>query len=276
MRWPHLLLAPILLAVVAYGQDSLAVADTSRALQTSVTVPAAAVLVDSLAAPASAAQAVVGINPEGATSTAPLASTIHNSALKRLMPVAILAFTGDGIAAKDLSAITSRFETELLATDSFQVVERRNIDKILREQGFQQSGACDNSECSVEIGKLLSVQGIFTGEVSKVGKTWSLSVKRTDVGSGETQFSHVLDIQGSLEDVLRGGCPEMALIASGRKKSENNHTVLVAQSSGSIWPWIAGGVVVVGGATAAILFLTKSSGSSQQTNSTPDQVVVGW
>jgi hypothetical protein len=204
----------------------------------------------------------------GVPNSAPLPVS-HKSVLKRLPSVAILAFTGEGIEPKDLSAVTSRFETELLATDSFHVVERRNIDKILREQGFQQSGACDNSECSVEIGQILSVQGIFTGEVSKVGKTWSLSVKRTDVGTSQTQFSHVLDIQGSLEDVLRGGCAEMALIASGRKKPENNHTVLVAQG-GSLWPWVAGGVVAAGGATAAVLLLTqnKSSNNSPQTTYT--------
>jgi hypothetical protein len=183
---------------------------------------------------------------------------------KRLPPVAVLAFTGDGMTEKDLSAITSRFETELLSTDSFQIVERRNIDKILREQGFQQSGACDNNECSVEIGKLLSVQGIFTGEVAKIGKTWSLSVKRTDVGSGGTTFSHVLDIQGSLEDVLRGGCPEMALIASGRKKPDDRHTVLVAKDNGVAWRWVVGGAVVAGlGATAVVLLNSSSSGSSK-------------
>jgi len=187
--------------------------------------------------------------------------------------VAVLSFTGEGISAKDLSTVTNRFESELLASDSFKIVERRNIDKILKEQGFQQSGACDNSECSVEIGQLLSVQGIFTGDLSKVGKTWSLSVKKTDVGSGQTEFSHVLDIQGGLEDVLRSGCAEMALIASGKKKPDNSHTVLVAQSSGHVWPWIVGGVAVAGGAAAAVVLLTQDKSSS---SSSPRNVSVTW
>jgi len=192
--------------------------------------------------------------------------------LKRLPNVAILSFTGEGIDAKDLATVTNRFENELLATDSFRIVERRNIDKILREQGFQQSGACDNSECSVEVGKLLSVEGIYTGEVARIGKSWTLSVKSTDVGTGQTVFSHVLDIQGSLEDVLRGGCPEIALIASGRKKAENNRTVLVAQGR-SILPWVVGGTLVAGGATAATLILLRSS----QPNSTPTRnVSITW
>lgn len=201
--------------------------------------------------------------------TAPRGDTIKSaaieprrSALKRLPHVAVLSFTGEGIAAKDLNAVTNRFESELLASDSFKVVERRNIDKILKEQGLQMSGACDNSECSVEIGQILSVDGIYTGELAQTGKIWSLSIKRTEVGTSQTTFSHVLDIQGSLEDVLRGGCPEMARFASGRKKPENNRTVLVAKKA-SVWPWVIGGTAAAGGVAAAILLLTKEE-------STPD------
>lgn len=243
------------------------------------TTAAAIAKPDSLAAPAvTPVSAPISATPSGQDlSSARPAS--HKFVLKRLPQVAVLSFTGDGISAKDLATVTNRFESELLATDSFKIVEGRNIDKILKEQGFQQSGACDNSECSVEIGQLLSVQGIFTGDLSKVGKTWSLSVKKTDVGSGQTEFSHVLDIQGDLEDVLRGGCAEMALIASGKKKPDNSHTVLVAQSSGHVWPWIVGGVVVAGGAATAAILLTqqgKSSSDSQTTVSTPDQLIVKW
>lgn len=232
--------------------------------QTSRTV---AVATDSAPVRDSSALAI----PASATDSTKAVAEPRKSSLKRLPQVAVLSFTGDGIAAKDLNAVTSRFESELLATDSFKVVERRNVDKILKEQGFQMSGACDNSECSVEIGQVLSVDGIWTGEVAKVGKTWSLSVKRTDVGSGQTMFSHVLDIQGSLEDVLRGGCPEMALIASGRKKPESNRTVLVAKK-GSMWPWIAGGAVVVGGGVVAAILLSQD-GSSTNSPTTTNRTV---
>jgi hypothetical protein len=81
---------------------------------------------------------------------------------------------------------------------------------------------------------------------------------------------------------MRGGVPEMALIASGKKKPENNHTVLVAQGSGSIWPWIAGGVVVAGGAAAAVLLLSQDKAAASTfnapaaTTSTPDQLIVRW
>ncbi len=197
----------------------------------------------------------------------------------RSMPaVAVLTFAGGGLPDKDLAAVTSRFESELVATDSFRIVERRNIERILKEQGFQQSGACDNSECSVEIGQILSVEGIYTGELAKVGKTWSLSVKRTDVATGQTTFSHVLDIQGNLEAVLRGGCPEMALIASGKKKPASERSILVAKK-GSLWPWIAGGTAVVGGGAIAAILLTRDNpgdSSPPPSSPEPDRLIVRW
>jgi len=183
------------------------------------------------------------------------------AAWARRPTVAVLSFTGEGLAAKDLAAVTSRFEAELLATDSFTLVERRHIDKILAEQGFQKSGACDSAGCAVEIGQVLSVRSVFTGELSQVDGIWSLSVRRTDVASGRTVFSHVLDIRGGLDDVLRGGCAEMASIASGQKRPERDRTVLVARRP--LWPWIAGGLVVAGGATAAVLLLNSSKASTQ-------------
>jgi len=265
----------LLLTASVWAQDSTTVA----APPVDPAVPSAA---DS-APPTVSAPAPVTAAPIVAAPVADTAKLKRKSMLKRLPPVAVLSFSGTGMDAKDLASVTSRFEAELLATDSFKIVERRNIDKILKEQGFQQSGACDNSECSVEIGQLLSVQGIFTGELSRTGKTWSLSVKRTDVGSGQTQFSHVLDIEGSLEDVLRGGAPEMALIASGKKKPENNHTVLVAKKEGSLWPWVAGGVAVAGGATAAAILLTQDKSSTTVNNTVnagttlpPRNVNVTW
>lgn len=174
--------------------------------------------------------------------------------------VAVLAFAGPGVDATDLAAATSRFESELLATDSFRIVERRNIDRILSEQGFQQSGACGGTDCSVEIGQLLSVQSIFTGELSRTGQVWSLAVRRTDVESGQTRFSHVLDIEGDFGDVLRGGVPAMARYACGREKPENDHTILVARGT-RLWPWWLGGSLLVGGVAAAVLLDDGSSGA---------------
>ena len=185
-------------------------------------------------------------------------------ASQRALPnVAVLDITGNykDFSREDLSAIAGRFETELSKTGKIQVLERRNMDLILQEQGFQQSGACNTSECQVQVGQLLGVDRIITGSLTKVDKLYTLNLKMVDVGSGQNTLSHALDIRGSLEDVMRGGCFEMAQIFAGLKKPTDSHTVLTAEK-GSVWPWIVGGVAVVAGATVAVVVLTQDDNSS--------------
>lgn len=172
--------------------------------------------------------------------------------------VAVLDITGNfkDFSREDLSAIAGRFETELSKTGKMQILERRSMDLILQEQGFQQSGACNSSECQVQMGQLLGVDRIITGTLTKVDKLYTLNLKMVDVGSGQNSLSHALDIRGSLEDVMRGGCYEMAQIFAGLKKPTDSHTVLTAEK-GSVWPWIIGGTAVVAGAVVAVVVLTQ-------------------
>lgn len=177
-------------------------------------------------------------------------------ASKRLPHVAILDLTSttSQLSRGDLLALGSRLETEFQKTQAFEMLERRNVDLILREQGFQQSGACNTADCQVQVGQLLGVERIVVGEVSKVGKIFTLNLKMIDVASGANLKSHALDIKGEMGDLLRGGAWEMAQIFSGLKKSTSDHSVLTADKA-PIWPWIAGGTVVVAGAAVAIVYL---------------------
>lgn len=196
------------------------------------------------------------------------------SEVSRTPVVAVLRFTGsEGVSTEALGALTSRFETELMSTGGFRVVERRNVDAILREQGFQQSGACTTSDCQVEVGQLLGVERIVTGEVAKLGRLWSLSLRMVDVGSGSIVASHVLDIKGSLETVLRGGCPEMAEILAGKKRPVSSRTMLAEDKEGlPLWVWVSVGTAVAGGVAATALLLGSEEGAT--TEPAPREITV--
>jgi len=138
------------------------------------------------------------------------------------------------------------------------------MDMILQEQGFQQSGACNTSECQVQIGQLLGADRIITGSLTRVDKLYTLNLKLVNVESGANEMSHALDIRGSLEDVLRGGCFEMAQIFSGLQKPQDSHTVLTAEKA-SLWPWIVGGVSLLGAGVLSYVLLTQDNASSDVT-----------
>ena len=57
---------------------------------------------------------------------------------------AVLSFTpGSGVDSSESLIISERFQTELLATGEYTVLDRQQMAAILQEQGFQQSGACN-------------------------------------------------------------------------------------------------------------------------------------
>ena len=260
-------------------QDSLAqpstptqlVVEDARPQDSVVKQPQAqpAVVVTPPANPVNAINAVS--QPQQSSSSSSLSSAQHPSASSHgLNNVAVLDITGSmrDFTREDLLAITSRFETELMKTQKVQVLERRNMDLILQEQGFQQSGVCNSSECQVQVGQLLGVDRIITGSINKVDKLYTLNLKMVDVESGKNIISHAIDIRGSMEDVMCGGCYEMAQIFSGLKKPENDHTVLTAEKT-SLWPWIVGGlgVVAIGGGTYIVLNQKKGTETTRTINS---------
>ena len=56
------------------------------------------------------------------------------------------------------------------------MVERNQMEEILNEQGFQQSG-CTSAECAAEVGALLGVQNMVSGSFGLLGNTYTIDAK---------------------------------------------------------------------------------------------------
>jgi curli biogenesis system outer membrane secretion channel CsgG len=68
-----------------------------------------------------------------------------------------------GVTENEALSLTDALRSELGKSGKYQVMERSQMDDILKEQGFQQSGACDEASCAIEIGKILAVNFIGVG-----------------------------------------------------------------------------------------------------------------
>lgn len=75
---------------------------------------------------------------------------------------------------------------EMVNTGAFIIVERSQMDGILKEQNFQMSG-CTDASCAVKIGKMISARKILIGSVSRVGETYTIAVRMVDVERGEAE-----------------------------------------------------------------------------------------
>ena len=82
--------------------------------------------------------------------------------------------------------ISDSIRREILKSGQFEVIDRSNMEKILKEQAFQMTG-CTNKDCAVEVGQLLGVGKIVVGTLSKMGKMYYLSLSLVNVSSGKTE-----------------------------------------------------------------------------------------
>ena len=60
--------------------------------------------------------------------------------------VAILDFEGQDVSASEVQTLTERMRTEIGNTNAVRLIERKAVEKIMAEQGFQQTG-CTSDEC---------------------------------------------------------------------------------------------------------------------------------
>ena len=115
--------------------------------------------------------------------------------------VAILDFEGRGISEMEAATLTDRLMSEMVTTDAVIMVERNQMNEILDEQGFQQSG-CTTAECAAEVGALLGVQNMVSGAFGKLGNTYTIDSKMFSVETGATIRSVSKTYKGEVDGLL--------------------------------------------------------------------------
>ncbi len=174
--------------------------------------------------------------------------------------IAVLNLDNSGeFTEAEIKLFTDRVNSGIVKVNRFLVVERQQIDEILKEQGFQQSGACSNQECLMEVGQLLAVQKVISGSVGKMENIYPVSLKVVDVKTGEVDAQIVEDYKGSKSKLLSECIPaitEQLLRKAGYlDKGVTKKKKLVAKPGF----WIPTLAVVAGGAAAAILLTRDKS-----------------
>ena len=121
--------------------------------------------------------------------------------------IAVADFAGKNVSQADASIVADFLRTELVGTGKCNVVEKANMDKILAESAFQQSG-CTTSECAVQIGKILNVKHMIVGSLSKLMDTYYITVNVVEVETSKIVASYDEEAMSSKE--LRAACKTLA------------------------------------------------------------------
>lgn len=125
---------------------------------------------------------------------------------------------GSGVTEGDGELISDRLRAELFNTGNVNVMERNQMQDILKEQGFQQSGAtCTDEACLVQMGQLLGVQYLIAGSLGKLGSMYMVNIRSIDVQTGKITSAVSVDIKGDIEDLVEK-LPDIALKLTGAEK----------------------------------------------------------
>lgn len=117
--------------------------------------------------------------------------------------VAVLKFDAKGFEPTQLDILVSRFRVALNATGKFNVLEREKIKEILAEQNLQQSEIAEGSGDNVQIGKILGVREIITGDIGKVEDVYTINIRRISVETSEIVQTASVDYEGRVSGLLK-------------------------------------------------------------------------
>jgi len=109
---------------------------------------------------------------------------------------------------------TDKIIERLVVSGRFTVLDRANIESVLKEREFQVSGMVSDQDV-VTAGKYLGADFVVVAKISKVGDTYFISAKMINIktgvianqtsAQGEGKISTLIDLAGQVGEVLSGG-----------------------------------------------------------------------
>lgn len=113
-----------------------------------------------------------------------LSSGTASGPAARRQTVAVLDFEAVGVSKIEAMMIGDLVREALVKQGRFTILDRKNMNAILKEQSFQASG-CTTEECRVQMGQLLNAELVMSGQLVKVGNAWQVTAKSLDVATAK-------------------------------------------------------------------------------------------
>ena len=99
--------------------------------------------------------------------------------------ITVLDFSTDGVSENEMRSIISLLSSALFQTQQFTVIDVSERERLLQELEFSMSDCTDES-CLLEVGRMLSAEGIVVGNLGKVGNRYILSTKLLETETAKT------------------------------------------------------------------------------------------
>jgi len=155
------------------------------------------------------------------------------------MKIAVMELkAGTSVNQSDVEGLSGMLTTALDNTGNFTLIERYQIDKAIREQGFQKS-SMSNSQVA-KVGSVLGVAKVLVGDVTQVFGEYNVDIRIIDVSTGVISAPVGKTLKGQeYRTYIQQLANELSqkLIASGDvvKKAELSYSTKEDLLSGATW-----------------------------------------
>ncbi|OGF50694.1 MAG: hypothetical protein A2231_08125 [Candidatus Firestonebacteria bacterium RIFOXYA2_FULL_40_8] len=148
--------------------------------------------------------------------------------------IAVMELVPKDVSVSIASTVTDLIRNDLFNTGKYVVLDRSNLDKVLKEQSFQMTG-CTTTDCAVEIGKILNMKQMVVGSIGKIGSTFYLNLRIVDVETGQmiTSVSEACGMDSELAALSKYASQKLAGLEV-KKEFVNDDPVRSPVSSGGM------------------------------------------
>ena len=124
--------------------------------------------------------------------------------------LAVLDLQANNIAESEALALSDMLRSSIVniinkksdqLTDSYNLIERSQMDKIFEQFDIQNIG-CTDMSCAVEFGKMLNVDRIIIGSVSLLGSTYVVIARIVDIETSKALVSVDRKVKGEIDNVI--------------------------------------------------------------------------
>jgi hypothetical protein len=148
--------------------------------------------------------ALAGGKPARAKSDPPKCDLANLPPVPRHQPASIAVMDFD---VKDLGpdagrALADLARSTVAGSNRYLLLDREDMVNILGEEDFAAAVRCDKTKCLVNYGKKLRAQKLCHGRVNKLGESFVVTIKITDVSSGKVDAFRTERMSGSIDDAM--------------------------------------------------------------------------
>lgn len=136
----------------------------------------------------------------------------------QMQRIAIAPLQGS-VAADELELLTQRLTEEVVALNSFEVIERAQLERVLQEQGLQQSGVV-SPQSAVELGQVLGAQRLLVGKANSLGARYSISLRLIDTQNGKILSAITLEQSPTFDYLLNSALGDAVAVVCGQMSRE--------------------------------------------------------